>query len=321
MHITSLEISISSCQLHSPVSCIPVSWLLECVIIWKVETFTRVVYTHLLVNVTKCHFNRYDWKKRKEKKKLIVACRERKRSLESNCWLRDNLVKMIKNGPVSEIELNERREIVAALFVALWIYHFFPQFSFFVSPSLCPALFLPFLLFSSRRSRKNSFIRHHIESVVEERTFTPTNETSNDWKLATKEENIRVILTIRIETRWFRQRLGNLICRKATRPNSLPLIISLASTVHDSSLIEGYSLEKQRHTATLQSVSIDVAHLRIYYTNEYDSIEDESLFMNIFIPVRIRPYDRIGSRESRSFETIENRNLLRLLIVRIGFPS
>lgn len=189
---------------------------------------------------------------------------------------------MIKNGPVSEIELNERREIVAALFVALWIYHFFPQFSFFVTPSLCPALFLPFLLFSSRCSRKNSFIRHHIESVVEERTFTPTNETSNDWKLATKEENIRVILTIRIETRWFQQRLGNLICRKATRPNSLPLIISLASTVHDSSLIEGYSLEKPRHTAALQSVSIDVSHLRIYYTNEYDSIEDESLFKNIF---------------------------------------
>lgn len=177
-----------------------------------------------------------------------------------------------------------------------WLYGstiFFPQLSFFVSLSLYPALFLPFLLFSSRRSRKNSFIRHHIESVVKERTFTPTNETSNDWKLATKEENIRVILTIRIETRWFQQRLGNLICRKATQPNSLPLIISLASTVHDSSLIEGYSLEKQRHTAALQSVSIDVAHLRIYYTNEYDSIEDESLFKNIFIPVRIRPYDLV----------------------------
>ena len=59
-------------------------------------------------------------KKKKKKKEIVLRRGKRKRPFESNCWLQDNLVKVIKNGPVSEIELNRRhREIVAALFLAL----------------------------------------------------------------------------------------------------------------------------------------------------------------------------------------------------------
>lgn len=49
------------------------------------------------------------------KKKQIYRNFLSQKRLESNCWLQDNLIKVIKNGPVSEIELNRHVEI--ALFL------------------------------------------------------------------------------------------------------------------------------------------------------------------------------------------------------------
>lgn len=118
----------------------------------------------------------------KKKNKFIVISLSQKR-LESNCWLQDNLIKVIKNGPVSEIELNRHVEI--ALFLVSWS----PSFSPFVLPCLVP-FFSSSYFFSRHHPRKNSFIRRlYIETTLEETHIraNETNETSN----GVREKNIR----------------------------------------------------------------------------------------------------------------------------------
>lgn len=85
---------------------------------------------------------------------------------------------MIKNGPVSEIELNQYGEI-AALFLALWLHSFSPLSSSIV-PSFC---FLRVLFPALRRHLwKNSFIRWCLESALPgaaARSRQPVSEARN----------------------------------------------------------------------------------------------------------------------------------------------
>lgn len=125
-------------------------------------------------------------KKKKGNRNFVISSRTSDR-FESNCWLQDNLVKVIKNGPVSEIELNRHVEIVDGSIRSFMV----PSvFSFCLSLSCFFLFLLPLFFFVTIRERIPLFAAfYYIETTLEE-THVHANET-NETSNGVREKNIR----------------------------------------------------------------------------------------------------------------------------------
>lgn len=179
-------------------------------------------------------------KKKKGNRNFVISSRTSDR-FESNCWLQDNLVKVIKNGPVSEIELNRHVEIVDGSIRSFMV----PSvFSFCLSLSCFFLFLLPLFFFSSPSEKEFLYSPPFIISKPrsKKRTFTPTRPMKRATVLERKIYARQGLKSRPVSP----PTLRNLISRKATRPKFIASnYFARSSSFRDSSLIEGYSQEKK----------------------------------------------------------------------------
>lgn len=161
---------------------------------------------------------------------------------------------MIKNGPVSEIELNRHVEIVDGSIPSFMV----PSvFSFCLSLSCFFLFLLPLFFFSSPSEKEFLYSPPFIISKPrsKKRTFTPTRPMKRATVLERKIYARQGLKSRPVSP----PTLRNLISRKATRPKFIASnYFARSSSFRDSSLIEGYSQEK-KNSGTLRSVPVDVA--------------------------------------------------------------